>query len=85
MAMYGLGWLGAIIVGGLAGWLAERFMKSRMGLLANIVLGIAGAIVFKTILHVLGLGMMGGGWVAYLVAAFIGACLLIWLGRWIRS
>jgi hypothetical protein len=29
----------------LAGWLAERFMNSNMGLLGNIVLGIIGGVV----------------------------------------
>ena len=28
-----IGWIAAIIFGGIAGWLAERFMKSDMGLL----------------------------------------------------
>src|SRR4051794_57860 len=39
----GVGWIAAIIIGGLAGWLAEKFMKSEMGLFMNIVLGIVGA------------------------------------------
>jgi uncharacterized membrane protein YeaQ/YmgE (transglycosylase-associated protein family) len=34
-----IGWIAAIIVGGLAGWLAEQFMTSEMGLVMNIVLG----------------------------------------------
>ena len=34
-----IGWIAAIIIGGIAGWLAEQFMKSDMGLLMNIVLG----------------------------------------------
>src|SRR4051812_12770021 len=40
-----IGWIAAIIVGGIAGWLAEQFMKSDMGVLMNIVLGIVGAAV----------------------------------------
>ena len=31
-----IGWIAAIIIGGIAGWLAEQFMKSDMGLLMNI-------------------------------------------------
>jgi len=31
--------------GGVAGWLAEQFMKSDMGLIMNIVLGIVGAAI----------------------------------------
>ena len=34
-----VGWIAAIIIGGIAGWLAEQFMKSDMGLIMNIVLG----------------------------------------------
>ena len=40
-----VGWIAAIIIGGVAGWLAEQFMKSQMGLLMNIVLGIVGAVI----------------------------------------
>ena len=35
-----VGWIAAIIIGGVAGWLAEQLMKSEMGLVMNIVLGI---------------------------------------------
>jgi uncharacterized membrane protein YeaQ/YmgE (transglycosylase-associated protein family) len=44
-----IGWIAAIIIGGIAGWLAERFMKSDMGLLMNIVLGIVGAAIASAI------------------------------------
>ena len=39
MEEHQIGWIAAIIVGGIAGWLAEQFMKSEMGLVMNIVLG----------------------------------------------
>jgi uncharacterized membrane protein YeaQ/YmgE (transglycosylase-associated protein family) len=42
-----IGWIAAIIIGGIAGWLAEQVMKSQMGLLMNIVLGIVGAAVAR--------------------------------------
>jgi uncharacterized membrane protein YeaQ/YmgE (transglycosylase-associated protein family) len=32
----GVGWIAAIIIGGIAGWLAEQFMKSDMGLLMSL-------------------------------------------------
>jgi len=76
----GVGWIMAIIIGGLAGWLAERFMKSEMGLFMNIILGIVGAIVLNAILGALHFSI-GTGWIAYLIAGFIGACLLIFAGR----
>ena len=45
MELNGVGWIAAIVIGGLAGWLAEMFMKSNMGLLMNIILGIIGACI----------------------------------------
>jgi uncharacterized membrane protein YeaQ/YmgE (transglycosylase-associated protein family) len=66
-----IGWIAAIIVGGIAGWLAEQFMKSEMGLVMNIVLGIIGAAVASWLMGFLGISL-GGGWIAYLIAGFIG-------------
>jgi uncharacterized membrane protein YeaQ/YmgE (transglycosylase-associated protein family) len=78
-----IGWIAAIIVGGLAGWLAEMFMRSNTGIFMNIILGIVGAIVANFILGALHLSL-GTGWIAFLIAGFIGACILIALGRLIR-
>jgi uncharacterized membrane protein YeaQ/YmgE (transglycosylase-associated protein family) len=83
MESAGVGWIAAIIVGGIAGWLAEQFMKSDMGLLMNIVLGIVGAAIASAILSFFGIVL--GGWVGYLIAGFIGACLLIWIVRAIQG
>jgi len=77
-----VGWIAAIIIGGVAGWLAEQFMKSEMGILMNIVLGVIGAAVASAILSYFGIDL--GGWVGYLVCGFIGAVLLIWIVRVIR-
>lgn len=78
----GIGWIAAIIIGGIAGWLAEKFMKSDMGLIMNIILGIVGAIIANAILGVFGVAL--GGWIGYLIAGFIGACILIAVARMFR-
>ena len=52
-----VGWIAAIIIGGIAGWLAEQFMKSDMGLLMNIVLGIVGAAIGSAILTFFGINL----------------------------
>ncbi|MGC2711742.1 MAG: GlsB/YeaQ/YmgE family stress response membrane protein [Pseudolabrys sp.] len=78
-----VGWIAAIIIGGVAGWLAEQFMKSEMGLLMNIVLGIVGAVIGSAILSFFGVNL--GGWIGYLIARFIGAVLLIWIVRAVRG
>lgn len=82
--MAGIGWIGAIILGALAGWIAEKIMKANHGLLTNIVLGILGAVALNAIL----MGVIGttlGGWIGQLVIAIVGACSLIWIYRKIRG
>jgi uncharacterized membrane protein YeaQ/YmgE (transglycosylase-associated protein family) len=54
-----------------------------MGLLMNIVLGIVGAAIASAILSIF--GIVPGGWIGYLILGFIGACLLIWIVRMVRS
>ena len=78
-----VGWIAAIIIGGIAGWLAEQFMKSDMGLLTNILLGVVGAAIASAILSIFGIVL--GGWIGYLILGFIGACLLIWIVRAVRG
>ena len=62
----GIGWIAALIIGGIAGWLAEQFMKSDMGLLMNIVLGVVGAAIASAIFSFFGIVL--GGWIGYLIA-----------------
>ncbi|MAZ84745.1 MAG: GlsB/YeaQ/YmgE family stress response membrane protein [Rhizobiales bacterium] len=83
MDLNGVGILGAIIIGGLAGWLAEKFMKSDMGIFMNIILGIIGAAALNFVLGLLGI-YTGTGLLVYLIVGFIGACLLIAIARAVR-
>ena len=71
------GWIGAIILGGIAGWLAEMITRSNMGVIANVVLGMIGAGLASFILNKLGIQLGGPIWLAYLIAAFVGAVVLI--------
>ena len=80
----GVGWFGAIIIGGLAGFLAEQVMKSDMGIFMNIILGIVGAVVLNAILAALNFSF-GTGLIAYLITGFIGACILIAVARLFRG
>ena len=70
-----IGWIAAIIIGGLAGWIASGLMKTNTGLFLNIVLGIIGAVIASFLFGILGVSF--GGWIGYLVAGVIGACILI--------
>lgn len=82
MAFDGVGWIAAIIIGGIAGWLAGRFMGSGNGVVMNIILGVVGAVLASLLLGVFGVSF--GGWLGYLVAGFIGACIIIALARMFR-
>lgn len=82
MESAGIGWIAAIIIGGLAGWIASGIMKTDTGIFLNIVLGILGAAVASFIFGLLGISF--GGWLGYLIAGLIGACILIALVRALR-
>ena len=51
----GVGWIGTLFIGGLAGWIAEKIMKTDHGLLRNIVVGILGSIVGAFLANALGI------------------------------
>jgi len=72
------------IIGLLAGWLAGKIMKGGgYGTLADILLGMAGAIVGGSLLHLIGIS--GGGLIAEILVATFGACVLVWLVRMIKK
>ena len=75
------GWIAAIILGGVAGWLAELITRSNMGFIANIILGMIGAGLASFILNKMGILLGGPVWLTYLIAAFIGAVILIVASR----
>jgi len=73
-----------IIVGLIAGWLAGKIMKgSGYGALADILLGMVGAIVGGFIMRIL--GFYGGGLIYSIIVATLGAVLLIWLSRKLKK
>lgn len=76
-----IGWIGAILIGAIAGWLAEKITRSNMGLITNIILGVIGAAFGSWIFGKLGVQIGGPPWFVYLVAGFVGACVLIILSR----
>jgi uncharacterized membrane protein YeaQ/YmgE (transglycosylase-associated protein family) len=76
----GVGWLGTLIIGGLAGWIAEKIMKTEMGIVMNIIVGIIGAYIGAFLANLLGirLGEIFHGWfLGNLIVAVVGAVILI--------
>lgn len=78
-----IGWVAAIIIGGFAGWLAEKFTSSNMGLLTNIILGIIGAGLATWLFGLLGIRLQAG-WLSYLISGFVGASVLIFATRLLK-
>ncbi|MEM6667199.1 MAG: GlsB/YeaQ/YmgE family stress response membrane protein [Pseudomonadota bacterium] len=82
--MSGMGIIMSIILGGFAGWIAEKIMKADHGLFMNIGLGIAGAIGLNFVLGIIGI-VPAGTIIVQVIVAIAGACILIYLGRMIRN
>lgn len=74
-----MGWIVTLIVGGIVGWLASIIMKTnpQMGLIANVVVGIAGSALGFWIAGLLGLAPAGG--IVRFGVAVAGAALLIFV------
>lgn len=73
--MSGVGLIGAIIIGILAGWIAEKVMKRDHGLLTNLIVGVAGALIGGFLASALGIGF--GGWIGSLIVSTLGAIILL--------
>lgn len=77
MGMPGVGFFGMLLIGAIAGWLAERAMNRDHGLLTNMLVGIAGSFVGGTLAGLVGIEFYG--FLGNLVVATIGAILILWL------
>lgn len=80
--MQGVGWIGFIIIGILAGWIAEKVMNSNHGLLMNLVVGVVGAFIGGFLANAVGIAFYG--FLGSLVVATIGAIVLLWVLRMVR-
>lgn len=80
--MQGVGWIGFIVIGILAGWIAEKVMNSSHGLLMNLVVGVVGAFIGGFLANAIGIAFYG--FLGSLVVATIGAIVLLWVLRLIK-
>ena len=77
-----------IIIGALAGWIGSKVMgtAARQGGIANVVLGIIGAVVGGFITRaVFGDNQGNNGFFASFAVALVGACLVIGIWKAISS
>ncbi len=74
-----------LLVGLVAGWAAGKIMKGAgYGVLTDILLGIAGAILGSWILRVLGF-FTSGGLIPSILVAILGAVLLVVIVRALKK
>ncbi|MBN3818663.1 GlsB/YeaQ/YmgE family stress response membrane protein [Paraburkholderia sp. Se-20369] len=73
-----------LVIGAIAGWLAGLLVKGGgFGLIVDIVVGIAGALIggwLSGVLHI----SLGGGWIGSLITAVIGAVVLLFIIRLVK-
>lgn len=80
-----VGWVGYIIIGAIAGWIAGKIVKGGgQGILMNIVVGVIGALIGGFLLSFV-LNTAGGGWWFTLFTAIVGSVILLWLVSLVRK
>lgn len=75
--MHGVGLIGVIIIGLLAGWIAEKIMNRNHGLVTNLIVGLVGALIGGFLASELGIAF--GGVVGNLVVSTVGAIVLLFV------
>ena len=79
----GVGLFMMLIIGAIAGWIAEKVTATNHGIFTNILVGIAGAFVGGKLAEVLNVPVFGF-W-RTLVSASIGAIIILWIWQAIRT
>lgn len=77
----GLGFIGWIVLGGLAGWIASMIAgtDARQGLLANIIVGIIGGLLGGFVFGLFGGAGVTGFNLWSFVVALVGAVILLFI------
>ncbi|KAB2884644.1 MAG: GlsB/YeaQ/YmgE family stress response membrane protein [Pseudorhodoplanes sp.] len=79
----GVGLISMLVIGAIAGWIAEKITESDHGIFTNILVGIAGAFVGGKLADVLQIAVFG--FFRTLIAATIGAIIILFLWRRFRQ
>ncbi len=82
-----MGLISWIIIGGLAGWMASKFMETdkSQGVFINIVVGIIGAFIGGFVMNLIGgQGVTGFNLWSFIVS-LIGSIIFLWILKMIRK
>ncbi|MCQ9127036.1 GlsB/YeaQ/YmgE family stress response membrane protein [Corynebacterium amycolatum] len=76
-----LGFIGWIIIGGLAGWIGSKIMgtDASMGVVLNIIVGVIGGFLGGWLLTLFGVDVAGGGLIFSFLTCLLGAVVLLWI------
>lgn len=87
METLGLGIIGWIIIGGLAGWIASKIKgtDAQQGLLLNIVVGVVGGLLGGFLLGLIGVDVEGAGIIFSFLTCLLGAVILLSIVRMVRK
>ena len=80
-----MGLIAWLVVGGIAGWLANMVIPSGLGLVGNIVAGIVGGFIGGFLFHAIGEVGMTGFSIWSVFVAFIGAVVLLYVIRFFNG
>ncbi len=75
--MNGVGFIGAIIIGIFAGWIAEQVMGRNHGLITNLIVGLVGALIGAFLASMFNIHFFG--WLGSLLVSTVGAIVLLWI------
>lgn len=78
-AQPGVGFFTMLLIGAIAGWIAERVTQSNHGIFTNILVGVAGAFVGAKLAEIAEVPVFG--FVRTLIAASVGAIIILFAWR----
>lgn len=78
--MLGLGIIGWIVIGGLAGWIGSKIMGTdeQQGIVMNVVVGVIGGLIGGFILSIF-FDVHNAGWLFSFLTCLFGAVILLWV------
>ena len=85
--MLALGFVGWIVIGGLAGWIASKIKgnDAEQGILMNIVMGVLGGVLGGYVLKFFGVDVANKGMIFSFVTCLIGAVVVISIKQYFQK
>jgi uncharacterized membrane protein YeaQ/YmgE (transglycosylase-associated protein family) len=78
-----VGFFSMLLIGVIAGWIAEKVTESDHSIFTNILVGIAGSFVGGALASLLNIQVFG--FIRTLVSAIVGAILILFIWHWVHN